>query len=151
MELKEIQQKIVNFLNKLSVEFDQVEVLEEFGRPKFVIKTKDSSILIGKNGDHFRALSLVIKKIVNSGKEREDELQFSIDVNDYQSRQLGHLKEKASAAADRSKMFKKDVDLEPMGAYERMVVHSILSEEEGVSTESQGEGKFRHVVVRYTG
>lgn len=147
--MQHIKDTISNFLDKLCINFEDVEIKEEFGQPRFIIKTQESNILIGKKGENFKALSFLLKKIVNKGKGREEETQFSIDVNDYQDRQIEQIKNKARFAAERAKTFKTDIELEPMGAFERMVAHSTLSEDRNIKTESEGEGKFRHVVVRY--
>ena len=51
--------------------------------------------------------------------------------------------------AERARYFKSSVDVEPMGARERRVVHEFLADAIDVKTESAGEGKDRHVVITY--
>ena len=53
--------------------------------------------------------------------------------------------------ASRAKTFKRDIELEPMSSYERMIVHSTLADDTAVRTESDGEGKFRKVIIKYIG
>jgi spoIIIJ-associated protein len=56
---------------------------------------------------------------------------------------------KAVMMAERARSFRYDVELSPMSAYERLIVHSALSSEPHVKTESQGEGRGRRVVIKY--
>ena len=51
--------------------------------------------------------------------------------------------------AERAVSFKRDIELPPMVAYDRLVIHSTLSDFRGVETESEGQGRFRRVIVRY--
>ena len=52
--------------------------------------------------------------------------------------------------AERARSFQYDVELSPMSAYERLIVHTTLQGAPQVKTESQGEGRNRRVVIRYT-
>ena len=53
--------------------------------------------------------------------------------------------------AERARYFKSSIEVEPMAPHERRIVHEFLSEMADITTESQGEGKNRHVVIKYTG
>jgi spoIIIJ-associated protein len=94
-----------------------------------------------------------VKKIVeqrHAKKEAtEDEPLFLIDVNEYRSRQIRDLQAKALMMAERARSFQYDVELNPMSAYERLIVHTTLQDAPNVKTESQGEGRNRRVVIRY--
>jgi spoIIIJ-associated protein len=51
--------------------------------------------------------------------------------------------------AQRARLFKHDVEMSPMNPYERLVVHELFAEDPEIVTESAGEGKFRHIVLKY--
>ena len=59
------------------------------------------------------------------------------------------LQSKALMMAERARSFQYDVELSPMSAYERLIVHTTLQGTPNVKTESQGEGRNRRVVIRY--
>jgi len=45
-------------------------------------------------------------------------------------------------------MFGDEVELEPMNAYNRMIVHALFNEDKEIDTESRGEGPYRHIVLK---
>ena len=51
--------------------------------------------------------------------------------------------------AERARSFQYDVELSPMSSYERLIIHTTLSDAPNVKTESQGEGRNRRVVIKY--
>ena len=51
--------------------------------------------------------------------------------------------------AERARFFKKDIEMSPMTAYERMIVHSSFSDFPDIETESFGGGRDRFVVIKY--
>lgn len=164
MDYNESKNLIEELLQKLTVQFDGVELIEDDIHPVFLIKTNDSGVLIGNNGENLRALNYLIRKIVGK-RARLNEVapespdspqtengrpeQFLIDVNGYHRKQIQELKNQAAILAQRAKMFKSNVEMNPMNAYERMIIHSIFTDDAEIKTESEGEGKFRRVVLKY--
>ena len=131
------------------------------GQSVFAIQADDGRALIGMHGDTVHALDHLVKKIVEKRVPRpvsvdvtqeasEHGLFFLIDVNDYRSKQIKDLQAKALMMAERARSFQYDVELSPMSAYERLIVHTTLQDSPHVKTESQGEGRNRRVVIRYT-
>ena len=51
--------------------------------------------------------------------------------------------------AERAKTFKSDIEMPPINAYERMLVHSMFINDREIKTESEGEGKTRRIIFRY--
>ncbi len=152
MTTEMIKKTIEEFLNKLTVSFDSVEITNSDEGFVFMIRTKtDSQILIGTKGVNLSSLNHVIKKIIENNKEynHENKIQFMVDVNDYQEKKSKEIKNKAYIMASRVKSFKTDAEMEPMSSYERMLVHSVLANDSCVETCSTGIGKDRHVVIKY--
>jgi len=151
MNQDNIKKLIEDTLNNLTVQFDMVEFVEDDVHPIFMIKTDDSGVLIGNNGENLRALNHVIKKIAYTKTKTDDDTrnQFIVDVNGYNRRRMKEIKDQAAILAERARLFKSSVEMSPMNAYERMIVHSLLSDDNEIQTQSEGEGRFRRVVLKY--
>lgn len=115
----------------------------------FNISTKESDILIGQYGANLRALQHILRAMAR--KKTQDQLRFSIDVNDYRRQKLDSLAELARSLAHQAIIDKRPVILRPMSAYERRIVHMELSGNDRVKTESIGEGEERKVVIKPVG
>jgi len=112
------------------------------------VETNDSAILIGRGGDTIRALNQLVQKIVS--KVCGEEISLTIDVNGYKKKEKDRIIQKAKLLGDRAKNFRVNINLEPMSAYERLIIHEYFSEDPLIQTESAGEGRDRHVVLKYT-
>jgi len=150
MSNQQIQEIIKEFLKEMGVIFSSVNVGESElpDYIKFSVDTDDSRILIGKDGEHLSALVYVVRKIAEK-QLGEETPKFFIDIGGYQSNKIQKIQKVARIMAERATSFKRDIELPPMTAYERMVIHSTLSEHGNVATESEGQGPFRRVIVRY--
>lgn len=145
---EDVKTVIKNFLGKLTVEFDNIEILEEELCPIVLIKTADSGILIGNEGEGLKAFNHIIKKIVEK-KFAKDKLKFFLDINGYYLKRMKTLKNQAKILAERARMFKSDIEMTPLNAYERMIIHSSFVGDKEIKTESEGEGKMRRIVFKY--
>ncbi len=118
----------------------------------FSIQTSEARALIGAHGDTVQAMDMLVKKIAEKRlvPEAAQDLHFLVDVNDYRVKQIKDLQTKALMMADRARSFQYDVELTPMSAYERLIVHTTLQDAPNVKTESQGEGRNRRVVIKYS-
>ena len=120
--------------------------------------------LIGTYGDTIHALDMLVKKIVekkmfpktpeegaNPGAEPiANEPLFLVDVNGYRTQKIKDLQAKALMMAERARALQYDVELSPMSAYERLIVHTTLQGAPHIKTESAGEGRSRRVVIKYS-
>ena len=152
-QIQTIKKIIEKTLEKLSVDFDEVQFMDESGFKKgvkFLIKTNDSGVLIGVEGTTLRAFNHLVKKIIWRKIKGEDyqEINFFVDVNDYQSKNIERIRSKAFDLAKRADLFKRDIEMEAMSSYERMIVHSTLADNPQIQTESVGEGDLRRVVIK---
>ena len=141
-------EKILSLMNVTGA----VNVIETTDGISFMIKTEEAGILIGENGQNLDALSHIIRKIchryLEEGKEETDSVHFSVDVNDYLVKKIEDLKVLAKMNAQKAIYFKKEIEMEPMPAHERRIVHSILTEHPNIKTESAGTGYLRRVVIK---
>jgi spoIIIJ-associated protein len=130
--------------------YESVEIVERNHMgPVFVIKSTDSGMLIGPQGETLRSLNFLLKRMVTNVLKLETDPIFSIDINDYRDATLRQLEHKAKMMADRAVSFKTTVELEPMSSYERMFVHALFTDNPNIKTESVGMGKDRHLTIKY--
>ncbi|MEK7575980.1 MAG: R3H domain-containing nucleic acid-binding protein [Patescibacteria group bacterium] len=146
-QIETIKSLLEEMMEKMSIKAD-IEILENNESVQFVIKTEESGILIGENGQNFIALNHVIKRIIDKQFKNDEKFYFSIDVNDYQLKKIEELKNLARMTAQRVRYFKKEIAMEPMTSYERRIIHAILTEYPDIITESVGEGYDRKVVIK---
>jgi spoIIIJ-associated protein len=150
-------------LDALGVPFSKISRSELAGQVIFSIETPDGGQnALGSHADTVHALDYLVKKIaekrslfVASGEEGSaengtDRQMFLVDVNDHRTRQIRDLQTKAIMMAERARSFQYDVELTPMSSYERLIIHTTLQDAPNVKTESQGEGRNRRVVIKYS-
>lgn len=105
-----------------------------------------SGHIIGHRGETLAALQHLVNMMVR--KESDERVYVHVDVGGYRKARLERLEIKAKKIASQVRDQQREVILPPMTPAERRHVHSILSEVEGVVTESRGEGSRRRLVVR---
>ena len=124
-------------------------VITESPRVWASISVPDAKALIGMRGETLRALNHLAKRLVETRTGQELRVSFLIDVNGYYEKQAETIRSQARMLAQRARLFKHDVEMPPTSPYERLLIHELFSEDPEIKTESQGEGKFRHVVLKY--
>ena len=105
----------------------------------------DMGVLIGKRGQTLDSLQYLVSLIVN--KESTDYIRVKVDTENYRKRRQDTLENLAKNIAFKVKRTKRTVSLEPINPYERRIIHSALQNDKFVTTHSEGEEPFRHVVV----
>ena len=128
MEL-EVEIQITNSENNYSVE----------------LKGDEMGVLIGKRGQTLDSLQYLTNLAVN--KNSDEYVKVKIDTEDYRKRRKETLENLAKNIAYKVKRTKRPVSLEPMNPFERRVIHSALQNDKFVTTHSEGEEPYGHVVV----
>src|SRR5574344_1433922 len=110
------------------------------------ITGENVSHLIGYKGKTIESL----QSLLNAMLQRDDEenAKIFVEVNDYKKKKEEKLRNLANKMANNVIKFRKPIKLEPMSAYERLIIHSELSKRNDVETESQGEEPRRRVVIK---
>ncbi len=143
-------------LDSMGAQYKDISHLEVAGQHIYMVSADDGKALIGGHGDTIHAIDQLVKKIIEGTSsekatpEHHESSHFLIDVNEYRTKQIRDLQTKALMMAERARSFQYDVELSPMSAYERLIVHTTLQDAPQVKTESQGEGRNRRVVIRYS-
>ena len=105
----------------------------------------DMGILIGKHGQTLDSLQYLTNLVAN--KNSTERVRVVIDVEDYRDRRIETLTRLARRLADKVKRTGECVALEPMNPHERKIIHMALQRDNRVTTLSEGDDPFRHVVI----
>ena len=100
--------------------------------------------LVGRDGKTLEALQELVRLAVLAATGHRSRL--ILDICGHRERRGADLRETAQAAVERVRAGEGPVHLEPMGAYERKIVHDVAADA-GLASESEGEGARRHVVI----
>jgi spoIIIJ-associated protein len=127
----------------------EIEVHEDDDRITLAVDCEnedDTQRLIGRRGQLIDALQHLVGKMLATARDERGK-PLVVDAGGYRARHVERLEELAARMADKCKETGADVDLNPMTAHDRRIIHMALAEVAGVSTRSEGEGDLRHVVV----
>jgi spoIIIJ-associated protein len=111
-----------------------------------VPSTQFNSFLIGQHGDTMHALQFVVSNALRSQDFALN--RVNLDIADYKKQRAERLAERAEGWLKQVKDTKQPYDLRPMNAADRRIIHQ-LAAEWGLSSESAGEGRDRHIVLGY--
>jgi spoIIIJ-associated protein len=136
---------LVNLLLHLDPTYS-VEVSEDGEEIHAEVVGGDSGRIIGKAGRTLAALEFLTNAVVN--RTEGEGMWVVIDVGGYKRRRDDRLRQSAQKAAARVRKTGHAVELEPMSAAERRIVHMAIADEGDVVSESTGEGRARRVVVK---
>lgn len=123
----------------------QITIDEEDKCINVVLNGDDMGVLIGKRGQTLDSLQYLTNLAVN--KKRSDRYKVKIDTENYRERRKETLENLAKNVSYKVKRTKRPVEFEPMNPYERRIIHSVLQNDKYVTTHSEGEEPYRHVVV----
>ena len=105
-----------------------------------------SNLMIGRNGETLRSLQTLTRSaLIAKNGELE---RVNLDIADYKKRHNDKLEREAEGWAKKVRESSEEMHLRAMNPAERFVVHKVLSDYSDLSTESQGEGRERHIVLR---
>jgi spoIIIJ-associated protein len=107
---------------------------------------EDLGGMIGRRGQTLDALQELTRTAVQ--RRLRSRVRLMVDVEGYRARRRSSLAEYARSIAERAKERGTEIELEPMSAYERKIVHDAVAEVDGASSFSEGEEPNRKVVVR---
>ncbi len=105
----------------------------------------DTAVLIGHHGEVLDALQYLCSLMLNGKSEKFK--RIVLDTNDYRNKREKALQRLAKNLEAKVKRTGRSCKLEPMNPYERRIIHTTLQDSQYVTTESEGQGNVRHVVV----
>ena len=142
-KIKEILDNIFSITGEKDLEY---EIKKNNNQMLLEIKGDKVSHLIGYKGKTIES----IQSLLNAMLQREDEefAKVFVEINGYKKQKEEKLKRLANKMADNVIRFRKPIRLEPMSAYERLIIHTELAKRSDVETESFGEEPRRRVVIK---
>lgn len=142
-KLEEILNGIFNITNETELSYTIEKVNNQV---LLTINGDKVSHLIGYKGKTIESLQSLLNAMLQ--REDEDYAKVFIEINGYKKQKEEKLKKLANKMADNVIRFRKPIKLEPMSAYERLIIHTELALRSDVETESYGEEPRRRVVIR---
>lgn len=138
-----VRELVEGVLDELDLD-GEVEVVEENDRITASIDG-DYGLLIGKRGQTIDALQLIAYQAAFRGMR--DRKRVIVDAAGYRGRRRETLTGRADRAAEQALSRNVSVEMDPMSAQERRVVHEHLRDRAGIETFSEGDEPRRCVIV----
>lgn len=135
-----------NFFNNLDLDVD-VTVNYENNNYYVDLNADNNAILIGKNGQSLQGLNFLTRAAVNA--HYKNRFYLMIDINGYKQDRYAKVKSMARRIAKSVQRSRISATLDPMPNDERKAVHQALTDFEHIKTESEGEGPYRKVIIKY--
>jgi spoIIIJ-associated protein len=129
----------------LGLEDAEVEVKEEAGVLRGRVVGDDVGLFIGRRGQTIDAVQHLAQRIVFP--EGPSSIRVEIDADGYRTRRAELLCADADDAAEEAIRDGRPIELDPMSASERRIVHEHLRDRDGVETHSEGDEPDRYLVV----
>lgn len=167
MQKEEIKNLIKELVEKTTLKLSDVSITED--GPKNIwasVIVSEPHFFISSDGEGLHALNHLVHRIIEaqdsafrstrvSDKAGEESLQpglsIIIDINGFQKKRVENIRAIAHMMGERARYFKSSIEVDPMSAFERRIVHEFLSNATDLKTESAGIGHNRRVVIKYTG
>lgn len=152
---QELSEILDNLLGLLLLE-GSYEIEEDENGINVLIETKDAGRLIGSGGQSLDGLQLIVNQILfrktslstDPPREASEYKRVILDVGGWRKQKEEELQASAKSWINEVLEKGKDLELEPMSPWQRRIVHMVVSESDGVESESAGEGRDRHIVIK---
>ena len=109
------------------------------------LSSDDTSFIIGRRGENLDALQYLASMFCN--RLDDEYYRVVLDSNGYREKRKKTLEDLAKKIAKNVLRSGRSTVLEPMNPYERRIIHSMISEIEGVSSRSVGEEPYRKIII----
>lgn len=112
------------------------------------IETQDAGRLIGVRGESLDGLQLLVNQIMSRKVGEGEFKRVILDVEGWRKQKEEELYQRANEWGKQVLETGKEMEVEPQSSWQRRVVHTVISEMGGLSSESVGEGRDRHIVIK---
>lgn len=158
MEKAEIQNLIKELVEKTTVKLNGISVVEDGPKNIWVsVEVSEPHFFILREGEGLHALNHLVHRIIESKNPRTSDgtaqhgLGVVVDINGFQKKRVDNIRAIAHMMSERARYFKSNIEVDPMSAFERRIIHEFLSDAGDLKTESMGIGRDRRVVIKYVG
>ena len=142
--IERVEALLEEVLDALDLE-SVLEVSEHEDEIEAKIDGEDLGLLIGRRGQTIDAVQLLCYRVAFRG--RGDRKRVTVDASGYRQRRRETVERQGDRASERALETGKEIELEPMTANERKMVHDHLKDRPGIETFSEGEDPDRCVIV----
>ena len=142
--VERIRKYLTNILEKMNIEA-QLDIADLETGIVVNIDCNGSGAVIGRRGETLDALQYLTSLVAN--KDEAEYIRVSLDSSGYREKRTETLVALAKKLSDKVMRTGRSTTLEPMNPYERRIIHSTVSEIEGVSSHSVGTEPYRKVVI----
>lgn len=153
MKKEEIQNLIKGLIEKTGIVLNEISVTED--KPKNVwveVTVKEPHFFISSDGEGLHALNYIVHRLVEAKTSQlEHGSSIIIDINGFQKKRVENIHAVAHMMGERARYFKSNIEIDPMSAFDRRIVHEFFSDSTDLKTESTGMGRARRVVIKYVG
>lgn len=112
------------------------------------IETKDAGRLIGARGESLDGLQLLINQMMSKRVGEGEFKRVLLDVEGWRKQKEEELSQRANEWGKQVLETGEEMEVESQSSWQRRVVHTVISEMGGLTSESIGEGRDRHIVIR---
>ena len=165
MDKEQIQNLIKELIEKTAIQTTKITITEDSpNNTWFSVEVNEPHFFISNEGEALYALNHLVRRMVeakileangpaslNQGGEEHTSHAILVDINDFQKKRIENVRTIAHMMSERARYFKSNIEVDPMSAFERRVVHEFLSDATDLKTESVGFGPSRRVVIKYIG
>lgn len=160
MDKNEIKNLIKDLIEKTTVKLHDISITED--NPKSIwisVEVNEPHFFINRDGEGLQAINHLVHRIIESKNPKDNTkegmgqsgLGVLIDINGFQKKHVENIRAVAHMMSERARYFKSNIEVDPMSAFERRIIHEFLSDANDLKTESIGTGNSRRVVIKYTG
>lgn len=139
------EEYLLSILKEMGLDAEVSSKEEEDHTLYMEVSGENMGLIIGKRGQTLDALQYLLNRVASHNQEGA--VRIKLDTEDYRERRKKTLENLAKNIAAKAKKTHKNVVLEPMNPYERMIIHSALQKDPAVTTYSKGKEPYRTVVV----
>ncbi len=115
------------------------------GELNYYVNGEDAGNFIGYKGETLDAVQTLVRHYIN--QNTDDLIGVVVDADFYRERRKKTLIAMAKRVATQAFNQHREIALEPMNSYERLIIHAALQNSLEAETRSEGEGKDRHVII----
>jgi len=137
---------LLGVLERMGISAD-IDIKDDKDRTTLEIQTKDTELVIGRRGVVMDALQHLVNKVVYRDRTGDRAKPLVIDAGGFRDKQVERLRSLGQKMAEKALQTKQIVELQPMTAHDRRIVHMAISEIAGLTTRSEGEGEDRHILI----
>lgn len=145
--LERAREVCLEVLKRMGLEA-QVEASENDERITLDVKVPEAGLLIGRKGETLDALQFLVAKVTYRGLEGQPGTKpIQVDTEGYRARRAEALVAMAQRLCEKVVKTQRPLEVDPMSAGDRRVIHMALASVPGVATRSEGEGEDRRLII----